>query len=413
MPDYLDLTADNVTSYVREKSALFAPDAELSVRELGRNEVDGDGVVNYIFRIADTRGHSVILKQAKPFIKLVGEAAPVPVDRNRSETDIMSIRSAIVPQYVPKVLHLDRENNLYICEDCGRLGIMRFGLARGKHYPRFASQLGKFIAKNNFYTSELYLDQGALKELGVRFTSPEMSRIMETILFLRVPFANDAFYFDDKVHETIANTVWNRREMRLELLKLRDIYMKKQECLVHGDLHTSNTMASETEMKIIDMEYTHLGPFSSDTGYLLGNFIYAYAAWFFHTEGTEQERAKYREEILGYITGVMSEYQRIFFECFTKDAKDIFRPYPEYLEDIFAAYITEACGFMGSQVTSRAASPVETFDFDVLPELDARNGARALALATGYNLTTKRGTVSSPEDVAALIRESAAVFFGK
>jgi 5-methylthioribose kinase len=398
---------------VREHCALFAKDTELSVRELGRNETDGDGVVNYVFRISCESGKSYILKQAKPFIKLLGESALVPVDRNRSETDIMSIRSAIVPQYVPKIMHIDRENNLYICEDCGRLGIMRFGLARGKHYPKFASQMGEFIAKNNFDTSELYLDQGKLKELGVRFTSPEMSRIMETILFLRTPFGAPYFSFDDKVHEKIADTVWDRREMRLELLKLRDIYMKKHECLVHGDLHTSNTMASETEMKIIDQEYTHMGPFSSDTGYLLGNLVYSYTTWFFHTEGTERERAEYREEILGYITGVMKEYQRIFFECFQKDAKDIFRPYPDYIEDIFAAYITEACGFMGSQVTSRAASPVETFDVDVLPELDARNQARALALATGYNLITKRCGIGSAEDVAALIKESAAVFFGK
>jgi 5-methylthioribose kinase len=412
--DYRDLDSEKVKQYVSEKTSLFPRGASLTASEIGRSEVDGDGYVNFIYRVKDGAGNSLIVKQAKPYFKHFGKGiVPSPVERNIDEADINILRAAIVPEYVPKMLHVDYENYLFINEDCGRLGIMRFGLARGRRYPNFPKMMGEFIAKCNFYTSELYLDNRIFKALGLRFTSPEMSRVMENILFVRESMFDEygvAVSEPESGHKLISDTVWGKKEFRIELLKLRDIYAKKQECLVHGDLHTSNTMISEREMKIIDMEYTHLGPYSSDTGYLLGNLVYTYTTWFYHDEWTEAERAAYREEILGYIKGTLSEYIRVFSECWQRDVKAMFRPYPEYLESLFVSYLQESAGFMGSQICSRVGAYVETFDFDVIEDLGRRNEARALALATAYALLMRRGTVHSPEDIVNISRETAQSF---
>ncbi|MDR3322089.1 MAG: phosphotransferase, partial [Synergistaceae bacterium] len=383
---------------------------------LGRNDVDGDGYVNHVYRACDCSGHSVIVKQAKPFLKMLGEGIfPMPVDRNSSEIDIVRIRSVIVPQYVPKLLHFDRENNLFISEDCGRLGIMRFGISRGRRYPRFPMMMGEFIAKCNFYTSEIYLDQRVHKELGRKFTSPFMSLIMEDILFLRKTLLDDVYREiarsePEPVHKLASDIFWDRRDVRLELLKLRDIYMKKQECLVHGDLHTSNTMIGDGGMKIIDMEYTHMGPFSSDSGYLLGNLVYTYVTWFYHGEWTEDERALFREDVLGYIRDTLAEYARVFTECWERDAKDMFREYPEYLSGVLSVYLKETCGFMGSQICGRVGGYAETFDFDAVTDPVGRNRARAMAMATAYSLIMRRNGINSPDDIVNLIRNSARAF---
>ena len=214
----------------------------------------------------------------------------------------------------------------------------------------------------------------------------------------------------DSLHKAASDFFWSRREVRLELLKLRDIYMKKQECLVHGDLHTSNTMIEGGEMKIIDMEYTHMGPFSSDSGYLLGNLVYTYDTWFYHEEWNSEERARYREEILGYIRDVLNQYFKVFAECWARDAKDEFRGYPEYLEALFLIHLREVCGFMGSQICSRVGSYVETPDFDALADPLARNKARAMAMTTAYNLIMRGNGVSSAEDITDIVRDTA-IFF--
>jgi 5-methylthioribose kinase len=413
---YRDLDVEKAKKYVLERTDLFggAGPAGLHARELVRSESDGDGYVNYVYRIRDERGNSVILKQAKPFLKAFGEGVyPVPVERSSSEVDIIKIRSAIVPRFIPRLLHADKDNNLYIVEDCGRLGILRFGLSRGRRYPLFPKLMGEFIAKCNFYTSEIFMDQRAHKELGIRFTSPDMSLIMESILFHRknvFAAVDNSGEEPEALHKAAADFFWGKREVRLELMKLRDIYMKKQECLVHGDLHTSNTMIEGSEMKIIDMEYTHMGPFSSDSGYLLGNLVYTYDTWFYHDEWTPKERSRYREEILGYIRGMLDEYVRVFTECWARDAKDEFKEYPEYLEALFLAYLREVCGFMGSQICSRIGGYAVTPDFDVLADPRARNKARAMALATAYCLIMRRNGVSSAEDITDIIKNTAAFF---
>ncbi|MDR1136790.1 MAG: phosphotransferase [Synergistaceae bacterium] len=411
---YLDLDNDGVLKYIKERGVFFPDGASLSVREIGRNEIDGDGYVNHLYRVWDESGNSVIVKQAKPYLKLFGEGVfPIPVNRSGMEADIVKIRGAIAPQYVPRLIHADSENNLFISEDCRELGIMRFGLSRGRGYPRFPKMMGEFIAKCNFYTSELYLDPEVHKELARRFTNAKMCRIMETILFFRESIL-DGLKIDqaphDPVHVKLSDIFWSKRDVKAELLKLRDVYMKKQECLVHGDLHTSNTMIDEKRMKIIDMEYTHMGPYSSDSGYLLGNLVYTYDTWFFHGEWTEEDRARYRDEILEYISGPRKEYIRSFSECWKNDVKDIYRPFPEYMENLFSDYLKEVCGFMGSQICSRVGSYAETFDFDVLSDPKARNAARAMAFATAYNLIMNRGGVTSPDDITDIVRLTAETF---
>jgi 5-methylthioribose kinase len=411
---YSDLDTDKAKKYVVECAGIFAKDAVLDARELGRNDVDGDGYVNHIYRVWDGNGNSVIIKQAKPYLKIFGEGVfPMPVDRNGDEIDIMRIRAAITPQYVPKLLHADRENHLYVCEDCGRLGIMRFGLSQGRRYPNFPRMMGEFLAKNNFYTSEIHIDQRVHKELSRKFTSAKMSLIMETVLFLKKSILDDISFEQtppEPLHKAVSDQFWDHRDVRIELMKLRDIYMKKQECLVHGDIHTSNTLIDDDEMKIIDMEYTHMGPFSSDSGYLLGNLVYTYITWFYHDEWTSIERALYREEVLGYIEDTLYWYIRTFTECWTHDAKGIFREYPEYLETLFSVYLKETCGFMGSQICSRVGGFVETYDFDVIKDGEKRAVARAIAMSVAYALIMKRNEINALRDITNLIKCTVAEF---
>lgn len=403
---YKNLTPSTVIEYIKEFTDVFPTAAKLEVYEVGGGEDDGDGFVNHIYRIWDETGRSVILKQAKPYLKIFGEAAPLTTKRNEIESEIIKLRSAITPEYLPEMYHIDSQNNLFIYEDCGRLKIMRFELTKGKSFPKFPKQIGEFIAKSNFYTSEIYLDQVVHKGLECKFMNPEMRVIMETILFLRDSFIDNELHqtsAGDPNHIAMSDLLWEKRELRVELLKLRGIFMKKSECLVHGDLHTSNIMIDENEMKIIDMEYPFMGPSSSDTGYLVGNLVYEYIAWFHHPEGTKESRKAYRREIMGYIRDLINEYQRVYRECWDKDAKPMYRDYPEYREDLLKTYIKEVCGFIGCQIVSRVGGIVALPDFDVLQNPDSRNCARRLSLLIADALIMKREEMESVEDILSLI----------
>jgi 5-methylthioribose kinase len=404
---YKDLTPESVIEYIKKFTKIFKPDAKLTVYEIGEGEDDGDGFVNHVYRVWDESGHSVIVKQAKPYLKVFGEAAKLTTSRNQLEAEIIKLRTAITPEHLPQMYYTDPENNLFIYEDCGRLKIMRFELTKGKSFPKFPKQMGAFLAKSNFYTSEIYLDQVAHKALEVKFMNPEMRVIMESILFLRDAFMEDAdlppMPDPDPRHVAMSDLFWDKKELRIELLKLRGVFMRKSECLVHGDLHTSNIMIDENEMKIIDMEYPFMGPSSSDTGYLAGNLIYEYIAWHYHEEGTKEIRKAYRKEMLSYLKGMLEEYISVYSQCWEKDAKAIYKDYPEYRDYLLKNYLQESCGFAGCQIASRVGAYVALPDFDVLDD-SGRNCARRLSLIIADALIMKRESIESADDIIHLIK---------
>ncbi|AFA47392.1 S-methyl-5-thioribose kinase [Acetobacterium woodii] len=410
---FKDLTPNTVIEYIQSYTNIFPAEAKLTVYEIGAGDDDGDGFVNHVYRISDADGKSVILKQAKPYLKAFGAGVPLTTRRNQLESEIIKVRSAITPEYLPTMYHVDAANNLFVYEDCGRLKIMRFELIKGKTFPKFPKQMGDFLAKSNFYTSEIYLDQIVHKGLACKFMNPEMRVIMETILFLRESFieAEIELPAGDPNHIIMGDLLWEKRELRVELLKLRGIFMKKSECLVHGDLHTSNIMIDENEMKIIDMEYPFMGPSSSDTGYLIGNLIYEYIAWFHHPEGTQTSRRAYRQEMIDYIRNLMTEYQKVYTVCWEQDAKPMYRDYPEYREALLRDYIKEVCGFAGCQMVSRVGGIVPLPDFDVLQNLASRNSARRLALLIADALVMKREEVESVDDIINLIETITTRYF--
>ena len=403
---YKDLNPETVIAYIKTNTDIFPADAKLAVYEFGSDEeTDGDGFVNHLYRVSDETGKSVVLKQAKPYMRIFGEDAKLTPRRNQMEAKVIQLRAAITPEYIPEMYHVDANNNLFIYEDCGRLKIMRFELIKGKSFPEFPKKIGAFMAKSNFYTSEIYLDQIAHKALECTFMNPEMRHIMETILFVKRFDEDDTFRLAevDPNHVAMTELFWDKREVRVELLKLRGIFMKRSECLVHGDLHTSNIMIDENEMKVIDMEYTFMGPTSSDSGYLVGNLIYAYIAWFHHSDGTRESRKAYRKEILGYIRDLINEYQRVYCACWDKDAKPLYREYTEYREAILKNYLKEVCGFAGCQIISRVGGLIGLPDFDALKNPVSRNCARRLSLLIADELIMKRETVENTDDIIAII----------
>ncbi|MDR1650927.1 MAG: S-methyl-5-thioribose kinase [Synergistaceae bacterium] len=405
---YRDLDSETLRTYIRERTDIFGGEARLDVYEYGRSDADGDGYVNHLYRVRDeSTGRSCVVKQAKPYLKVFGEGRlPLEVGRNATETDIMKIRAGIVPQYVARLYHTDPENNLYICEDCRDMAVMRYELVRGKYFPEFPRQIGEYMAKCGFYTSELFLDPITHKRLACRFVNPHMRAIMEKILFTQESFIPDdilASMEHDPVHEAASRFFWDKPKLRAELLKLRDIYMKKSECLQHGDLHTSNILVGRGSMKVIDMEYTHMGPFSADAGYLGGNLLYPYIAWFFRREGSRESRARYRAETLRCLRDTVREYLRVFRECWEKDVRGIFRDSPEYLEFLLQNYVTEMCGFTASQIISRVGGLAELPDFDAIEDTADRNHARVLALTSAYCILMSWEKMRSVDDMIAAV----------
>src|SRR5918911_4670159 len=93
--------------------ALLAPDEPLVSEEIG------DGNLNLIFRIvsARDRSRSVIIKQALPYVRLVGESWPLSPERARIESDALALEGRLCPGLVPRLYHYDPALYLTVMED--------------------------------------------------------------------------------------------------------------------------------------------------------------------------------------------------------------------------------------------------------------------------------------------------------
>lgn len=410
---YQDLNADSVKTYLLENTHLFSKNARLQVYEIGDGEDDGDGYVNFLYRVWDEKGKSVIVKQAKTYYRAFEEGVgPFVRERNLLEAKNMGIRYAINPRWIPKIYHIDRDNHLYVCEDKKDYKVLRFELMRGMPLPHIAKQLGTFLARNHFYTSEYYLDATVFKEMQSTFMNPHMRLVFEYALFLpesAIDTGNERFLDSDPQRVAMGQAPWQNEALRVELLKLRQLHMHCAQCLVHGDLHTSNVLVSEdNRMAVIDMEYAYMGPFSSDMGYLIGSYFYEYLRWFYLEASYGKEFcARYREKVLADIRSIIDTYSDVFCEVWDRDAKSMYRKHTGLRDWVMTNYMSEMVGYIGYQILSRVGGLVPLPDFDTLPDQADRLDASRLALNTAYYLILHREEIGSSKQLTDVFERMA------
>jgi 5-methylthioribose kinase len=114
----------------------------------------GDGNLNLVFIVKGSKG-GVAVKQALPYVRLVGESWPLPLSRSHYEYLALTRQAEFAPGLVPIVLHHDEALALVAMELLEPHLIMRKGLIAGTLYPRFVDDITTFMARTLFLTSDL------------------------------------------------------------------------------------------------------------------------------------------------------------------------------------------------------------------------------------------------------------------
>ena len=384
----LVITKDNIIEYIKEHMPEFDDSVPVRVSLVGEGseEEDGDGYVNYIFRV-QTEKEAYVLKQALDTARVA--EGPMGVYRNKLDYESMRIRYAIVPEYIPFLKFLDEENHIFVMEDVSYLKISRYQFNKNRMFPNFGRQCGEAMAKMEFYTSEYYLDREQYRELQAKFENTEMRKIMEDGLFLDI-FNLD---YDRSLGEGFAELsrmITEDERYLTERFKLRRNFMSHPDGLIHGDFHTSNIFASDEQMKIIDMEFSFMGPFGYDLGYLTGNLISQYCAACFKLFDSEEERREFKAYLLATIKSLFKTYFKTFTECWMQDAKERYRNADGLRRSILSDVMLDAPGYASIVNWFRCAGDVAYPDFDVMKDTGARRHAETLSLLMDWQLMFQR-----------------------
>jgi 5-methylthioribose kinase len=379
MTKYHALTEAEAIEYARRLPDLFSPDGELTCREIG------DGNLNLVFHISEpATGKSIILKQALPYAKVVGESWPLTLDRARIESEALKIEASLCPDLVPHVYAYEPDLALTVMQDLSDHAIMRKGLMERNKYPLFAGHISRFLARTLFFTSDLGMNQQGKKERVKQFINPELCKITEDLIF-DDPYTNsDNNNIDPRIQDE-AEALWSDTELHLEVARLREGFLTHAQALLHGDLHTGSIFIKEDSTKVIDPEFAYYGPMGFDIGAVFANLLLNFAG----QEGwskDEASRSDYRNYLLGTIKDVWTGFDRQFRALWDEHCVDRMARTPGYQDIYMEKLLQDTFGYTGCKMIRRVVGLAQVADINNLDDAAAKERAQRIALSVGKSL---------------------------
>ncbi|AND90127.1 S-methyl-5-thioribose kinase [Bradyrhizobium diazoefficiens] len=376
----------------------------------------GDGNLNLVFIVKGDRG-GVAVKQALPYVRLVGESWPLPLSRAHYEYLALSRQAELAPGLVPALLHHNEKLALTVMELLEPHIIMRKGLVAATQYPRFAGDITTFMARTLFFTSDLALSAAEKKEGIAAFAGNHaLCKITEDLIFTdpyRIAEQNrwTAPYLDG-----LAASLRDDMDLHVAISRLKLKFMASPEALLHGDLHTGSIMVTGSQTRVIDPEFAFYGPMGFDVGAVLANLLMAYFASAGH-ERAPGERAAFEGWVLETVEQVWTAFAGKFLDLWRSHAAGDAFPASlfagengaarleaerqAYMQRLFA----ETVGFAAAKIIRRIFGLAHNIDFELIedPKKRAISEARAVRLARAMMVET--GAFRTIADVTGAARK--------
>jgi 5-methylthioribose kinase len=354
----------------------------------------GDGNLNLVFIVEGEAG-AVVVKQALPYVRLVGDSWPLPLERSWFEFSALTEQAKYTRRMTPEIFHFDRAQAMIVMEFLHPHVIMRKGLIRGVEYPRFAADIAEFLAATLFNTSVL-AGAAADHKARVALFAPNtaLCKITEDLVFTD-PYREAPLNRWTRPYLDGLKQAFERDSALKVAAQARKFqFMTSAEALLHGDLHTGSIMLTPDDTRVIDPEFALIGPMGFDVGAVIGNLLLA----FFAQEGHETapyQRDAYRGWILDQTVAVWTGFHRRFLE--------LWRAAPggdAYVKGLFvsiedqtaidaerarfmATLFSDSLAFAGAKMIRRILGLAHVEDLESIadPERRARCEAKALQLA--------------------------------
>lgn len=386
---YGELTVETAVELVKELR-LFSESADLSGSEIG------DGNLNYVFKITEAEtGRGVIIKQALPYAKVVGEQWPLTLKRATLEANALKKHGEFVPALVPTVYATDENLAITVMEDLSHLTIARIGLINGEAYPLLSSDIGEYLARTLYSTSDFALHPFEKKRLVTEFSNPELCKITEDLIFTDPFFDHETNDYEPELQINLED-IWKNKPLKLEAAGLKRSFLTEAEALLHGDLHTGSIFANETETKVIDPEFAFYGPIGFDVGLFFGNLIFQVIV----REGSK------REVITNHIENTWDVFSSVFSELWNKNNLEPFAKVEGYKEQFLQKVFSDALGFAGCELIRRTVGLSHVIDLDGIQDKEKRIDSKRKALSIGTKLILQRRELKSIKAVTTLVEEN-------
>jgi 5-methylthioribose kinase len=387
--------------------------ADWQIREVG------DGNLNLVF-IVTSGAAGVVVKQALPYVRLVGESWPLPLDRAHFEQEALKIQATTVPMHVPKLYHFNSEQAAIVMAYLSPHVILRKGLIGRIKYPQLADHLSTFMAEMLFRTSDLGMSADTKKAAQAVFChNTALCKISEDLIFTDPYREAPLNRWTSPELDGLAAAFRADTPLKVAVQELKWAFLTRGEALLHGDLHTGSVMVTESDTRVIDPEFAFFGPIGFDVGALLANLMLSYLAQTGHP-GELDAIAAYRRWLLDTIEAVWIGFETKFLALWhTSATGDAFvaelfadpagaEALETYRRAAMARIFADSVGFAGAKMVRRILGLAHVEDFESIEDPRIRSRCEMKALHLARNLMLERAAIGDVTQLRARIEAAGA-----
>jgi len=376
MPNYYTFSAADAIEYAKIYGGVADFESLVSAEEIG------DGNLNFVFKIRDHSGISrVIVKQALPYVRCVGESWPLTLDRSRIEAETLLAHYQYCPEHTVNVLHYDPELAVMVQEDLSEYTIWRKALIDGVHNEHAAAQIGHYLANALFHHSDFYQDQLSKKLAVSQFTNPELCQITEDLFFTDPYIEHERNRFEPEL-ETLVHELRIDKTLLTAVGELKYKFMTHAESLLHGDLHSGSIFVTEDKLKVIDAEFGFYGPIGFDIGTVIGNLLLNYCS----LDARDVDLHELKQNRIESIVEVWETFSNEFLRLVREKSNN-----PIFSQELFANRFLEkawrdSMGYAGAELIRRVIGFAHVADLDTIADKNVRITGKSTAITLGRNL---------------------------
>lgn len=377
----MELNRETIPQYLRDrqgKISFFDTDVELLSDEIG------DGNLNFVYRVYSKANseRSLVLKQAPPYIKILGPDYPLPSERLTYEARSLEVYNQFVSESVPTLYYFDSDAAVIVMEDLRGYRLLRDDLIRGKVNQSVPEQIGRFMGCVHSQTYTHNLDETLVNKYQNDFANTVMQSITADYVFT-FPFTEHETNFYAEGLEAEVHQLKSDQQFLEQVDELKSIFLTGQRGLTHGDLHTGSIMVKGNSAKVIDSEFAFYGPVGFDMGLFWANYFLSY---FSHIDNIK---------VQSKIKTAIIQTWKTYTEQFKMDSALKSRT----LQIIFH----ESVGFTGLEMLRRIIGAAHVKDIESISDLPRKLSIESTILEFGKTLVQERHKITSVDKMIELL----------
>ncbi len=374
----------------------------------------GDGNVNLIFKVLGPKGQ-VLLKQAVPYLRCVGESWPLSLKRNYFEYKTLGFHADVASEYLPEVYAFNETSSSMVMEFLGSHIILRKGMMSGIKYKNFSKHISDYMARTLFFTSDLALSAGKKKDMMKLYCeNVDLCKITEDLIFTDPYYKAKENKWTSPELDSLVAEIQNDTKLKVAAIEMKAKFLTSAEALIHGDLHSGSIMVNESETKVIDPEFAFYGPMAFDPGLLIGNFLLSY----FSQDGLAHAQSEtYENWILNQIVEIWIGFEEKFSSLWetsltgdyisidlqnSSDSKElILKVRTAFIKQLF----TDSIRFAGAEMIRRILGLAHVADLDNIVDSKKRAACETRALKMARELLVNHQNFLRPLDLVMFAKK--------